>query len=162
MTWISAEPPPRYVLRRTLSETKTGHRFEKPKNSKGRSVRLSQKAAEAVRSHRARQKNGEGRKSGALWRDNGLVFPTTMGTTMRCTNLLGRRLKPLLKRAELPAIGLQDLRHTRVTILLVAGEHPKHVQELLGHSSISITLGTYSHVIEGTDGGPAEAMDGAP
>ncbi len=81
---------------------------------------------------------------------------------MRCMNLLGRRLKPLLKRAELPAIGLQDLRHARATILLVAGEHPKYVQELLGHSSIIITLGTYSHVIEGMDGRPAEAMDGAP
>jgi integrase len=80
---------------------------------------------------------------------------------MRCTNLLGRHLKPLLKRAELPAIRLHDLRHTCATILLMASKHPKYVQELLGHSSISITLDTYSHVIEGMDGGLAEAMDEA-
>jgi integrase len=147
-------------VRRTLSETRTGHKFEKPKNGKGRSLRCSQKATEALRSHRTRQ-NGERLRLGSLWQDNGLVFPTTTGTTMSCTNLLGRHFKPLLKRAELPTIRLHDLRHTCATILLMAGKHPKYVQELLGHASISITLDTYSHVIEGMDGGLADAMDDA-
>jgi integrase len=147
-------------VRRTLSETRTGHKFEKPKNGKGRSVKCSQKATEALRSHRALQ-NEERLRVGSLWQDNGLVFPTTTGTTMSCTNLLGRHFKPLLKRAELPAIRLHDLRHTCATILLMAGKHPKYVQELLGHASISITLDTYSHVIEGMDGGLADAMDEA-
>jgi integrase len=147
-------------VRRTLSETRTGHKFEKPKNGKGRSVKCSQKATEALRSHRARQ--GEERlRVGSLWQDNGLVFPTTTGTTMSGTNLLGRHFKPLLTRAELPAIRLHDLRHTCATILLMAGKHPKYVQELLGHASINITLDTYSHVIEGMDGGLGEAMDEA-
>jgi site-specific recombinase XerD len=43
----------------------------------------------------------------------------------------------------------------------MVGKHPKHVQELLGHASINITLDTYSHVIEGMDGGLADAMDDA-
>jgi integrase len=145
-------------VRRTLSETRTGHKFEKPKNGKGRSVKCSQKATEALRSHRAHQ-NGERLRVGSLWQDNDLVFPTTTGTTMSCTNLLGRYFKPLLKKAGLPAIRLHDLRHTCATILLVAGKHPKYVQELLGHASISITLDTYSHVIEGMDGGLGDAMD---
>jgi integrase len=111
-------------VRRTLSETRTGHKFEKPKNGKGRSVEFSQKATEALRSHRARQ--GEERlRVGSLWQDNGLMFPTTTGTTTSGTNLLGRHFKPLLKRAELPAIRLHDLRHTCATILLMAGKHPK-------------------------------------
>jgi integrase len=147
-------------VRRTLSETRTGHKFEKPKNGKGRSIRCSQKATEALRSHRTRQ-NEERLRVGFLWQDYGLVFPTTTGTTMSGTNLLGRHFKPLLKRAELPAIRLHDLRHTCATILLMAGKHPKFVQELLGHASISITLDTYSHVIEGMDGGLADAMDEA-
>jgi integrase len=134
--------------------------FEKPKNGKGRSLRCSQKATEALRSHRTRQ-NEERLRVGTMWQDSGLVFPTTTGTTMSGTNLLGRHFKPLLKRAELPAIRLHDLRHTCATILLMAGKHPKYVQELLGHASISITLDTYSHVIEGMDGGLAEAMDDA-
>jgi integrase len=145
-------------VRRTLSETRAGHKFEKPKNGKGRSLRCSQKSTEALRSHRTRQ-NEERPRLGSLWQDNGLVFPTTTGTTMSCTNLLSRHFKPLLKSAELPAIRLHDLRHTCATILLMAGKHPKYVQELLGHANISITLDTYSHVIEGMDGGLGDAMD---
>lgn len=78
------------------------------------------------------------------------------------TNLLGRHFRPLLKQ-----VGLQetfrtpDLRHTCDTILLVAGKHPKYVQELLGQANITITLDTCSHVIEGMDGGLEDAMDEA-
>ena len=80
---------------------------------------------------------------------------------MSGTNLLGRHFKSLLKRAGLPAIRPHDLRHTCATILLMAGKQPKYVQEMFGHANISITLDTYSHVIEGMDGGLADAMDDA-
>jgi integrase len=40
----------------------------------------------------------------------------------------------------------------------MAGKHPKFAQELLGHASISIPLDIYSHVIEGMDGGLADAL----
>jgi integrase len=72
-----------------------------------------------------------------------------------------RRFRPLPKRAVLPSIRFHDLRHTCATILLMAGKHPKYIQDLSGHTSISITLDTYSHVIEGMDGGLADAMDDA-
>jgi Phage integrase family len=42
---------------------------------------------------------------------------------------------------------LHDLRHSYATILLAAGEHPKVVQETLGHSSVQLTLDTYSHLL---------------
>ena len=151
---------PTLQVRRTLSETRTGHKFELPKSGKGRSIKLSRKAVEALRGHRARQAE-EKLRLGSLWQENGLVFPTTTGTTTSGTNLLGRHFKPLLKRAGLPAIRLHDLRHTCATILLMAGKHPKFVQEMFGHANISITLDTYSHVIEGMDGGLADAMDDA-
>ena len=51
------------------------------------------------------------------------------------------------KKAGLPVIRAHDLRHTHATLLLQAGVHPKVVQERLGHSSITVTLDTYSHVI---------------
>jgi integrase len=41
------------------------------------------------------------------------------------------------------------------------GQHPKYVQELLGHANISITLDVYSHVLPGMGDGLADAMDGA-
>nr|MBA2701958.1 tyrosine-type recombinase/integrase [Chloroflexota bacterium] len=52
----------------------------------------------------------------------------------------------LLERAGLPRVRFHDLRHTAATLLLASGTHPKLVQELLGHSSIALTLDTYSHV----------------
>jgi integrase len=102
-----------------------------------------------------------GRRLGSTRLDEVLIFPTLTGTTTSGTNLLGRHFKPLLKKAELPQIRFHDLRRTCATILLMAGKHPKFVQELLGHATIAITLDTYSHVIEGMDGGLADAMDEA-
>jgi integrase len=58
-------------------------------------------------------------------------------------------------RAGLPAIRLHDLRHTWATLALSAGEHPKVVQERLGHANVSITLDVYSHVTEGLHGDAA-------
>jgi integrase len=51
-----------------------------------------------------------------------------------------------LKDAELPQIRVHDLRHTAATLLLSKGENPKIVQELLGHSTIAVTMDIYSHV----------------
>lgn len=53
----------------------------------------------------------------------------------------------VLKGAGLPHIRFHDLRHSAATILLSWGTHPKVVQEILGHSQISMTLHTYSHVL---------------
>jgi integrase len=66
---------------------------------------------------------------------------TTPCTTEYC--------KPLLRRAALPDIRFHDLRHTCATLLLTKGVHPKNVSEMLGYSSIAITLDTYSHVLPG-------------
>lgn len=56
---------------------------------------------------------------------------------------------------------MHDLRRTCATILCKMGQHPKYVQELLGHANVSITLDTYSHVLPGMRDGLADAMDGA-
>jgi integrase len=61
----------------------------------------------------------------------------------------------------LPPIRFHDLRHDAATILLKAGQHPKPVQEMLGHASVAITLDVYSHVLPGMDDGLAATMDEA-
>ena len=58
----------------------------------------------------------------------------------------------------MPQIRFHDLRHTCATILLSKGQHPKLVQELLGHSTVAITFHTYSHVLPGMGDGLADAM----
>jgi integrase len=63
----------------------------------------------------------------------------------------------LLRRAGLPDTRFHDLRHTCTTLLVTKGVHPKIVSEMLGHSSIAITLDAYSHVMPGMGEGETAA-----
>ena len=54
---------------------------------------------------------------------------------------------------------LYDLRHTAATLRLVNVEHPKLVQEMLGHASITLTMDTYSHVLPGMQEESAARLD---
>jgi integrase len=150
------------AVRRTLSETRErGHVFEPPKNGKARRIKLTSGALKALRRHRRGQLEERMRLAG-LWTDNDLVFPNRVGKTMNARNLITRSFKPLLDRAGLPrSVRVHDLRHTCATLLLTMGQHPKYVQELLGHATIAITLDTYSHVLPGMGDGLADAMDDA-
>ena len=65
----------------------------------------------------------------------------------------------IIRKAGLPPIRLHDLRHTHASLLLQAGAHPKIVQERLGHSSIRVTLDTYSHVMAGLQEAAAQRFD---
>jgi integrase len=147
-------------VRRTLSEPRGGYIFEAPKSGKGRNIRLTQRARAALREHRKRQLE-EKKRLGALWQENGLVFPSSVGTPLLGGNL-NRAFKALLKRATLPlSFRFHDLRHTCATLLLKQGVNPKFVQELLGHADISLTLNVYSHVLPDMGDIAAGAMDDA-
>jgi integrase len=58
-------------------------------------------------------------------------------------------------------VRFHDLRHTCATLLFTRGVHPKIVSEMLGHSSVSITLDVCSHVIPGLGDAAALAMEDA-
>lgn len=92
----------------------------------------------------------------------GLVFANEIGGITNPSNLRQRSFAKLIENAGLPrTTRFHDLRHTCATLLLSRGQHPKLVQELLGHANISITLDTYSHVLPDTGDGLADAMDAA-
>ena len=74
---------------------------------------------------------------------------------------LTRAFRTFMRRHRLPQIRLHDLRHSHATHLLAAGVHPKIAQERLGHSSISITLDTYSHVMPGMQEDAVAKVDAA-
>ena len=101
----------------------------------------------ALVEHKRRQ--GEERlKVGSEWQDNGLVFATLVGEPLNISNLTKTAFKSALVKAELPTtFRLYDLRHTHATLLLTNGENPKVAAERLGHSTIVLTLDTYSHVL---------------
>ena len=74
------------------------------------------------------------------------MFSTATGGALDPINLT-KAFKRLLKRADLPEIRFHDLRHTAATFLLAQGVDPRTIMETLGHSQISLTLNTYSHVL---------------
>ena len=125
----------------------------KTANSRRRIV-LPHFVIDALKQHRAHQLEAR-LKAGATWEDHDLVFCNTYGRYTDPASL--RRLfKGLLKKAGLPDMRFHDLRHSAATILLSMGVPAKVIQELLGHSQISMTLGTYSHVLPGMQ---QDAMD---
>jgi integrase len=56
--------------------------------------------------------------------------------------------EPKKKRRLLPQLRFHDLRHRATTLLLAQGVHPRYIMELLGHSTISLTMNTFGHVLE--------------
>lgn len=83
---------------------------------------------------------------GKEYKDNDLVFCTSKGTPVTPRNVM-RAFYGLLKDIDVPKVTFHELRHTQATILLSHNVHPKIVSERLGHSTIRITLDTYSHML---------------
>lgn len=87
------------------------------------------------------------RKLGISFLDlNLVIFNLKNGGTVFPSNLMKNYSKDV-KRANLPHIRFHDLRHTHATLLLSKDINVKVISERLGHSKISVTLDTYSHVI---------------
>jgi len=86
------------------------------------------------------------------------VFPSTIGTTLDPRNLT-TRYKALLKRAEPPDMRFHDLRHSCATLLFAQGISTRVVMDILGHSQISLTMNTYTHILHEAQQQTADAMD---
>jgi integrase len=143
-------------VQRQLEEVNGKLNLTEPKSAKGRRrVELPAVAVDALWKHKALML-AEGRLACP-------VFCDTHGGLLRKSNFIRKVFKPLIQKANqksreeaekngteptlLPDIRFHDLRHTNATLLLSQGVHPKVVQERLGHSQISLTLDTYSHVL---------------
>jgi len=146
-------------VRGTLQRTVTGLVISEPKTAHSRrSIAHSALAVDALRPHRVRQAE-ERLALGSAWEDCGLVFCNTIGKPRDAISFLRREYWPMLTRVGLPRMRFYDLRHTAATLLLRQGIHPKVVAEMLGHSTISITLDMYSHVMPDLQREASAAMD---
>jgi len=76
----------------------------------------------------------------------GLVFANTLGGPLDPSHVVVA-FKKHLQRAELPNLRFHDLRHSCASLLVAQGTHPREVMEILGHSTIALTMNTYSHVL---------------
>lgn len=128
------------------------------KTGRSRVIPLGEVAAKALKDHR-RCQAARRLALGETYQDRELIFPNELGGFANSHNVVTRHFKPLVKRLGLPPIRLYDLRHSHATLLLAAGEHPKVVQERLGHSSITLTLDTYSHVVPAMQENATQRLD---
>ncbi len=90
--------------------------------------------------------------------DSDLIFSHFDGKPL-LPNTVSHVWEKLAKRTGLKGIHMHSARHTHASLLLKQGIHPKIVQERLGHSSIQITLDTYSHVAPGLQQAAANRFD---
>jgi integrase len=136
------------TVQRTLIWRKGGGwYFGEPKTSKSRrTVPLPANVLTDLQTHR-REQSAAMLQLGAAYERNDLVFTADGGKPLYYGHLTKRHFYKILEKAELPRIRLYDLRHTCATLLLVAGINPKIVSERLGHSSITLTLDIYTHVL---------------
>ena len=150
----------RLRIRRSLTRTPNGGwELTEPKTPQSRrSVTLPTSAVTSLAAHRAAQARDRLRL-GPGYQDQDLIFCTSHGTPLDMPGVTRRHFYPLLEAAGLPRIRVYDLRHTCATLLLAANAHPKIVSERLGHSSVTLTMDTYSHVLPTMQDGPAERLE---
>jgi len=147
-------------VRRQLSDNNGHPLLLEPKTAQARRrVELPSVAIEALKEHRAKM-FAEGHLRNPL----GLVFVDTHGHPLRPSNVIRNSFRPLIEKAQkidksLPRLRWHDMRHTAATLRLLQGDHPRVVQELLGHRDIELTLGTYSHVLPGMQQESAAKVD---
>ncbi len=123
------------------------------KSGRDRSVKLAVDAVTILREHQKRRF-----ASGDI--ANELLFTAEKGGFLIKSNFL-RAFYRLLERAECPRVRFHDLRHTAATLAFEQGQHPKQVQEMLGHASVTLTLDTYSASVPAMQDELADAMQRA-
>jgi integrase len=139
----------RLSIKQTVAyDWKYGYISSDPKSKKSkRSIPLPRFVVNALISHCERQQEWK-RKAGERWEENDLVFANRYGRYLApwYTN---RRFHKLLEESGLPKIRIHDLRHSAASLLIIVLKMPpKLVQELLGHSTLDMTMDIYTHVDE--------------
>jgi integrase len=114
---------------------------------------------DALRAHRVAQAE-ERLALGPVWEEHGLVCPRADGSPW-APDVFSTAFAAFVQRSEMKPFRFHDLRHSHATHLLRAGVHPKVVSERLGHSSVGITLDTYSHVLPGMQQDAVRLVDAA-
>jgi integrase len=145
-------------VNRSLEQTKAGLTFKTPKTERSRRrIALPKVIVKLLRAHKASQA-AEKLRLGPIYQDRGFVCARPDGTPWP-PDTFSTLFAAHIRRHKLPPVRFHDLRHTHATQLLKQGVHPKIVSERLGHSNISITLDTYSHVLPGMQEQAVAAID---
>jgi integrase len=143
----------------STEQTDRGVREKETKSGKGRAVALPALVAVELRAHRIRQAEALLQLGVRLNGDHHVVARAD-GQPLQPRSLTHAFIK-FIRRHGLQRIWLHDLRHSHATHMLTAGVHPKIAQERLGHSSVSVTIDLYSHVLPGMQAEAVTRVDAA-
>lgn len=149
------------AIRRTLSYVGGETMFRTPKTANSRrTIEISGPTVQLLRAHRIRQ--AEHRlQLGALWQENGLVFPSLIGTPWLARPFY-RGYRGVLARSEIrdvATVNWHTLRHTAASQWLRHGADVFSVSRRLGHASAAFTMDVYAHLLKGQQKQAAEALD---
>jgi integrase len=129
-----------------------------PKTEKSRrQVDLPSFVVTALRAHKARQA-AERLKVGASWQESGYVFTSGIGTALDPRNV-SRQFSDVAARVGLGTWHIHELRHSAASLMIAQGQPIEVVSAVLGHSSIRMTVDTYTHIAPSGRKAAAAAMD---
>lgn len=144
--WEDIDFPRRELhVRHNLIPAPGGPKLTKPKTEASqRSILLAPDSIEVLREHEALQ---QARRTamGEQWQEQGLVFPSNVGTPYQPRNLQ-RSFDRLVRKAEVRRIRLHDLRHTSASLSILKGSSPKEVADRMGHRDPHFTNRVYVHL----------------
>lgn len=147
-------------VRQSLIRTRQGLMISEPKTDNA--IRVIPLPSEQLDRLSDSKKDQDKKRAlaGKAYTNHDLIFCNDFGHPIDPRNFV-RQFERLLAKAKLPKISFHDLRHSHATMLLTLNEHPKVVQERLGHSTIAMTLDTYSHVLPGLQQRATEKINDA-
>ncbi|MBP1971642.1 integrase [Virgibacillus natechei] len=147
-------------VRRALKRDNDKHIIADLKNNASyRTIAISDSDVFELKKHHNEQKEIK-MKIGKDYHDYNLVVATGSGNYVLPSNIW-RSFNRCIERLEVERIRFHDLRHTHASMLFSLDVHPKIVQERLGHSSITVTLDTYSHMLPNMQEAVAESLESA-
>lgn len=132
------------IVRRTITRNEAGEEIigGDTKTGKDRVIAIAASVVARLKWHRARQR--ERQLASERWEKMNLVFDSGSGHWL-WQSAIKRYQDDLCERLEIPKIRLHDIRHTTATLLVEQNIHAKVISDILGHSSIDITMDRYSH-----------------
>jgi integrase len=152
----------RLTIEQALEQTAThGIRTKGPKTKHGRrTISLPAHLVAELRQHWREQQ--EQRLAAGLGKapDSAPVFATVDGRHLS-PNAITKAWPVAMAAIGMPAVTLHSLRHTHASMLIASGLDILTISRRLGHSSPTITLGVYGHLVHGTDDRAAQIMDAA-
>jgi len=163
LTWADLDLDGEYPslrVRNAFSRSAGGEKLGPPKTPRSRRViALPRQSVDALMDHRRRQLK-ERIHAGPAWQAGDFVFAQPDGRPLT-ESALSRWFAGLSAQAGVTGHRLYDLRHTAATLLLAQGVHSRYLMEVLGHSTIRLTMETYAHVMPAAMRDTANAMDRA-